>query len=167
MGMSISRTSLVLAASLVLPVAGCATTGSPAAGPGAVSPVVSPADRTAESSAAGPSDRLTTMSVADWTGFPDAGQADVTFHLGEHCATLQGPPDEAVLLVWPDGLASIDPDRPDTVRLKEPVTGAIAEVTNGQRVSLGGTPVTGVRTFVVPPHESCPTEDLFLVTQIN
>ncbi len=162
MGMSISRRSLAWAAVLILPVAGCAGSGGPTA--------VAPVSATAEPSpvpSVPPADRLATMSVADWTGFPDAGRGDVTFHLGEHCATAQGGSSEPVLLVWPDGLASISPDRPDTVRLKEPVSGQVAEVRDGQRVNLGGTPVTGVKTFVTPPHKSCPTSSLFLVTQIN
>jgi hypothetical protein len=167
MGMSRSRGFVILAAVLAFPAAGCAAATDSAAAPGGTSPVAPSPAAPSPDRAAATSGRLATMSVADWTGFPDAGQAGVTFHLGEHCATVQGPPDEAMLLVWPDGLASIDPARPDTVRLTEPVGGAVTEITDGQKVDLGGTPVGRGTAFVTPPHASCPTGTAFLVTQIN
>jgi hypothetical protein len=180
--MNVPRALFALVATLVPLAAGCAAANAPAANapaadapaadapagsPGAASPAGSPVSQPAPSSAAAKSERLATHSIADWTGFPDAGQLDVTFHLNEHCAFLQGPPEEPVLLVWPDGRAWIDPGRPDTVRLREPVSGKITEVTDGRRVNLGGAPATNLRPFVTPPHKSCPTGRVFLVTQIN
>jgi hypothetical protein len=107
-----------------------------------------------------------TLSIAQWTGFPDAGELDLTFHLDEHCACVSGPPKEPVLVVWPAGPAWIDPAKPDPVRLREPVSGKITEVSDGQRVNLGGAPATNIRPFVTAPHESCPDGKAFLALQV-
>ncbi len=168
MSMRTNRRYLVLAAASTLTAVGCAAPDAPTAGPTVeTSTSASATDRSMPSTGGGTSGRLATVSIADWTDFPDAGQLDVTFHLDARCTTLKDPPSKAVLLVWPHGFAWIDPQRPDTVRLKAPVTGKVAEITDGQRVNLGGTPLTGSRKYVTPPHKSCPADSVFLVTQIN
>ncbi|WP_328460929.1 hypothetical protein OHA21_31150 [Actinoplanes sp. NBC_00393] len=148
---------LAAAAAIAVCSAGCGS-ASGSAGPPSASP------STAAPSAGSP-DRLATVTAIDWLSFPDTGQFDVTFHLTEHCAYLQGPPDKPVLLVWPDGQAWIDPATPDSVQLREPGSGKLVRISDGQRVNLGGMPYSG-DTYTTPPHPSCPADEAFLVAQI-
>jgi hypothetical protein len=157
---------LVLAVALVLPAAGCAAQDAPTVGATVETSTSSPADRPTPAADSGTSGRLATVSIADWSGFPDAGRLDATFRLGAPCTTLHGPPREPVLLVWPD-----DPrlDRPGTTRHRSPEGASHRSIGRDHRrqlVNPGGTPVTGVKKYVMPPHESCPTDSFFLVTQI-
>ena len=60
-----------------------AATSTPAAPTaGSVGPIAASATPTPTAS---PDPRLPTLSIADWTGAPDVGLPDVTFHLTDHC----------------------------------------------------------------------------------
>ncbi|MEU4423011.1 hypothetical protein AB0F81_20500 [Actinoplanes sp. NPDC024001] len=101
---------------------------------------------------------LVFIKVIDWLGEQEVSHTGVTFHLTEHCAYLYSPPDKPVLLVWPDGLAWVDPASPSTVHFRQPMTGKLVRLTDGQRVNLGGYLIGGQSyTYDPPPHSSCPT----------
>ena len=170
--MTHNRTLPTLAVAMLL-TGGCsgaadtsAATTSPPAAPtaGSAAPVAASA---APSPTASPDPRLPTLSIADWTGAPDGGLPDVTFHLTEHCTYVTGAPGGPVTIVWPAGHAWIDPEKPGTVHLLEPQLNATVEVTDGQRVTFGGAQATHLRPYVTAPHPSCPTKSAFLAFQIN
>ncbi|MEV6298974.1 hypothetical protein AB0M02_06170 [Actinoplanes sp. NPDC051861] len=109
---------------------------------------------------------LVFVQVIDWVGADQGSHTGVTFHLTEHCAYLQGPPDSPVLLIWPDKQAWVDPASPSTVQFREPDSGKLVRLTDGQTVNLGGFPVGGQGyTYDPPPHPSCPTNNQDFVVQ--
>ncbi|MFC7527357.1 hypothetical protein [Actinoplanes sp. GCM10030250] len=109
------------------------------------------------------------LQVIDWVGAQEVSQSGVTFHLTENCAYLQGPPEEPVLLVWPTKLAWVDPASPSTVQFREPVSGKLVRLTDGQQVNLGGFDISGDGYSYKPaPHPSCPANgNAFAIQEVR
>lgn len=100
---------------------------------------------------------LVFLQVIDWVGARESVHAEATFHLTENCAYLHGRPAEPVLLIWPKGQAWVDPAVPSIVHFREPVSGKLRRLTDGQRVSLLGFEIGGHGyTYEPRPHGSCP-----------
>ncbi|MBG0560410.1 hypothetical protein [Actinoplanes aureus] len=133
------------------------------------SPLPSPSASLPDSFAEGTqpsSGPLVFVRVIDWLGEAEVSESDVTFHLTEHCAYLHGPPTEPVLLVWQEGQAWIDAATPSTVQFREPVSGKLRRLTDGQRVNLGGYRIGGQGyTYDPVPHGSCPANGNDFVVQ--
>jgi hypothetical protein len=118
--------------------------------------------------------RFATASTAGTTGVPDTGFRGAVFRLDGNCTFAESTNGHRTFLVWPEGHVRFDPETRRVWYLD--IFGKKAVVfREGQRLNIRATYAprdTGYRplnpdAFAVPPHPSCPDDDVALVTGIT
>lgn len=129
--------------------------------PQAVTQPPSSSESSSEDSKAQPA----TLSLEGVTSRQSAGLIGGTFQVDGPCLVYHRPDAPPTLLIWPEGLVEFS-ERSGDLTFTDPVDDSIVEITAGQQVDFGGTPLHSRGGFETAPHPSCP-EDAFLVTSID